>query len=248
MRRCADLKKCTHFTFVWGKCWYKKSDSGRKSNKHAKSGRCVAPAAAPVDAVTTTSTTITPAVPESNGDGDGDGVAALHGSCTIESNIDFNGNDLWSKKYSSADLCVADCLAHKACTHFTHLGRWCYFKQSAKGRKKMVGAKSGTCTKAAAATIKAPTTALPPAHGESSDLQSGAAAAEATTTRKCKLDAGYDYWGYDLWNEPATSVDVCLAGCVGECSYFTYAWGNCYYKSSAVGRKQQLNAVSGACL
>ena len=82
--------------------------------------------------------------------------AAEHGSCTLESNVDFKGYDLWSKKVADPADCAADCLAHHSCTYFTHLGKRCYFKSSGEGRRTLKGAKGGVCTTLGISTSASP--------------------------------------------------------------------------------------------
>ena len=89
--------------------------------------------------------------------------------CRSQDAVDFKGYDLWSKTVADPADCAADCLAHHSCTHFTHLGKRCFFKSFGEGRRTLKGAKGGVCTK--------------PPKPSQADLQ---------TASKSTLDKGYD--------------------------------------------------------
>lgn len=69
------------------------------------------------------------------------------------------------------------------------------------------------------------------------------------TAALCAIELDVDFDGFDLWDEAATSVANCVAPCSSSptCTYFTYVWGRCFYKSSSEGRHELTSAASGTC-
>ena len=132
IKLCTNTEKCTHFTFVWGRCWMKSSSNGRSQNKKAVSGEC------------------------SHHLGEDSQSASFRRSCSIIAGVDFDGSDLMDMVADSAESCIPLCLVHDGCSHFTFVWGKCYLKSSGRGEKIQPAARSGICRTSSSIMLEMP--------------------------------------------------------------------------------------------
>lgn len=130
---CLSSTQCTHFTFAWGSCYFKKSSAGRVAVAQATSATCRKLTAKSADA----SVTDTAVVAGSNDSGL---------DCKLVYGVDYAGNDVWNKAATAVTSCIETCRADNECKAFTFVWGKCFFKHADKGYKTSPTAISGICS------------------------------------------------------------------------------------------------------
>jgi hypothetical protein len=142
--------------------------------------------------------------------------------CSLETDVDYIGNDIGSAPAASAGNCCPACEGFQGCRAFSwssHNGGTCWFKSAVNRKVK------------------------------STNVISAEPFGRATMFPNCGLEQGVDYVGNDIANVPAAKPDDCCNKCQGVGGCRAYTWtnhngGTCWLKNLKGDTIANSNAVS----
>ncbi|KAG9409680.1 hypothetical protein AC1031_019945 [Aphanomyces cochlioides] len=144
--------------------------------------------------------------------------SAMSQTCSVERDVDYEGNDIKTTKRSDYTACCADCEKTIGCKVYNWDNGVCYLK-SAQGRTvRLPGAVSG---------VLQPTTTAPPA--------------------TCSTLRDVDYAGNDIATTERKDPGQCCADCQATkgCKLYNWADGVCYLKNAKGRSSRAPGTVSG---
>ncbi|KAF0713002.1 hypothetical protein As57867_004551, partial [Aphanomyces stellatus] len=153
-------------------------------------------------------------------------TSALAQTCSIEKNVDYEGNDIASTEQENHEDCCADCQDTPGCKAYNWESGVCYLK-SKKGRSiRAPGTVSGVLTVATPAPTLAPTPAPKPS---------------SSAPSTCSVIPNVDYDGNDITTTEQDDYRKCCADCQATkgCKLYNWFEGVCYLKSKQ-GRSSPL--------
>ncbi|CAK4083094.1 unnamed protein product [Aphanomyces euteiches] len=144
--------------------------------------------------------------------------SAMSQTCSVERDVDYEGNDIKTTKRSDYTACCADCEKTSGCKVYNWDNGVCYLK-SAQGRTvRLPGAVSG---------VLQPKTTAPPA--------------------TCSTQQDVDYDGNDIATTEREDPGQCCADCQATkgCKLYNWADGVCYLKNAKGRSSRAPGTVSG---
>ena len=220
---CASATGCVDVAYNGNFCYLKNKINEARSDSNVWGAKLVNAPIGPASDLTC-----------ENGHSDGKTFTAPSGTqFTIECGVDYYGGDLSSQYAETFDDCVKTCDSTSGCIDVAYSNKFCYLKNFVTAPRSDANVWS-----AKAVNAKSATDGL-----TCQDNKSNGQRYTSHAGTDYQIVCGTDYFGGDISNLYAETMEICLDTCATTdgCEYVAYSGKYCYLKNSAEGAQSNSN-------